>query len=220
MADAATADGKGSPDPTADAAAAATAAAEKATADAAALVAAEADKVSKDAEAKVVADAAAAKALADAAAARKAPDKYELKLAEGSLVDQEEVTLLEQLARSANMPNDEAQGYLEAQNAMMVERSIAYETVLRADKEYGGDKLAETQELANALIDRLRPEGHRFREATKRLLARGEGNNIVVASLLADLGRMTKEDGQLDASTGGGGRKKTIEQTLYPNAKS
>lgn len=213
----------------ADKAAADKAAADKATADAAAKAkgaegTTDADKAAADAAAKKAADdkAAADKAAADKKAAEeaakgKAPEKYELKAPEGSAVD---LARLEALARENNLSNDDAQAMVEAAHAITVKQSEDWLAELKGDKTYGGEKLTETQRLANLVVDKVRPKGSPRGDAFRKLLSSGVGNNLEVASFLADLGKMLKEDGAIEGEATGGGEKKPIEQRMYPNAKS
>lgn len=201
----------------ADAAAAtAAAAAGKTPEQIAAEAAAEAGKAGTDAD-KAAADAKAAAAAK--AAAEGAPAKYELALPKDGLIDDVDRARLEELARENNLPNDAAQGMLEATNAMLVKQAEAWATELEADKTYGGEKLEETQRLGAQVLDLVRPKGTPRGDGLRRLLARGVGSNLEVASFLADLGRMMKEDGPISAAAGDGdNRKKSTAEILYPNS--
>lgn len=177
---------------------AADAAAAKAAADAAAQEAT--DKAAADAAAKATADAEAA------AAAATPPDTYTWTVPKGgeAFVDDSDLQRLEAMARKAGWSQEDAQAALEEAVALESERSAAALAVLKADKTYGGDKLANTQTLANAVIDRVRPEGHPRRAALVSLLQRGGVfNNVEAMSLLADLGTLMAEDSP--AAGGGGG---------------
>jgi hypothetical protein len=202
--------GKGS-EGTTDAAAT-KAAADKATADAAtaAAAAAEAGKAGTDAAAAAAATAAAA------AAAKKAPDKYELKAPEKSTIDESDIQTIETIARENNWTNDEAQAALDRHHETLVEQSTRFAEATKADKDYGGDKLAVSQSRAKAVIDKVRPASHPRAKAFRALLEKsGYGNHIEIVSFLADLGKMTEEDGGAsgDASTGAGPR--SAEEVLY-----
>jgi len=226
------------PADTAAAAAAAKAASDQAAADKAAADKATADKAAADAAAaaggdkdKAAADKAAAdKAAADAAAGKPkdgeavvegAPDKYALTIPKDGAVDASDIALIEALAREHNLPNDQAQALLEQHNTMLIEGSTKLAAELTADRDYGGEKLAETQRLSKAVIDLVRPEGHPRRAAFQRLLDKsGYGNHIEIASFLADLGKRMKED--FPASGGGGGgdnKEKPLANRIYPNQK-
>lgn len=216
-------------------AAADTAAADKATADKAAADKAAADQATAD---KATADKAAAdKAAADLAAGKKpegseattdgddaakggAPEKYALTVPKDGAIDASDLALIEAIARENNLPNKQAQALLEQQNTMLLEQSARLSAELTADKDYGGDKLPETQKLAKTVIDLVRPEGHPRRAAFQRILDKsGYGNHIEIASFLADLGKRMKEDAPLSGAGGDGEGKKPLANRMYPNMK-
>lgn len=158
----------------------------------------------------------------------KVPDKYVLKVPDDSkaFVDAAILTRFEAQAKASEMTNDEAQAFLEDQLTFLRSQATAWETETKADTTYGGEKLAETQRLAQRAIDRIRPDGHARRESFLTFLGRGgAGNNIEVVSFLADLGRMMSEDrGAIGASgKAGSGPAKTNEERarkLYDHADS
>lgn len=203
---------------TADKSAADKAAADKAAADKATADKAAADKAAAD---KATADAAAGKSKAGEASTEGAPDKYALTIPKDGAVDASDIALIEALAREHNLPNDQAQALLEQHNTMLIEGSTKLAAELTADRDYGGEKLAETQRLSKAVIDLVRPEGHPRRAAFQRLLDKsGYGNHIEIASFLADLGKRMKEDFPVGGGAGGGDNKdKPLANRLYPNQK-
>lgn len=146
----------------------------------------------------------------------KAPEKYELKLPDGSTATAEDVKAFEGWARSLNLTNEQAQAAIEQQHALVEQRLTEFKEETAADADYGGEKLAETQRLANLVLDKVRPKGHARRDALLGILTdSGYINNIEVVSFLADLGRMAGED------TGGGGRggatkEVRAEDQLFP----
>jgi hypothetical protein len=146
------------------------------------------------------------------------PDKYELTVPEGGRLDDADLKRFESMAREQGLTNDEAQAALDLEDAYLAQRTETLLSETKADKDYGGDKLAESQRLARAVIDRVRPAGHARRESFIRFLNKGgDGNHIEVVSFLADLGRMMGEDSRAAGGAGGGGSKKTAEEIMYPN---
>ena len=124
-----------------------------------------------------------------------APAKYELTMPDGGQVDDSDVKRLETIARKNNWTNEEAQAALDEFNLQLATQSDTYLATTKADADYGGEKLADTQRLANLGINAIRPEGHARRDAFMRLLQRaGIGNHIEVISFLADLGKRVGED--------------------------
>lgn len=200
----------------ADAAAATAAAAAGKTPEQLAADAAEAAKGGTDA-AKAAADAKAAEDAAKAAAG--APAKYELAIPKDGLVDVADLARLEELAREHNLPNDTAQSMLETTNAMLVKQANSWSAELESDKTYGGEKLAETQQLATQVLDKFAPKGDTYGDGLRRMLKGGAGQNLYVAALLARVGRAMQEDGPISgAAAGGETKKKSIAEQLYPNS--
>lgn len=199
---------------------------EKAAADAAAAAAAgktpeqlAAEKATADAATKAAADAETTRKAEEAAKAAKpkAPEKYALTLPEDGRLDASDLQTIEAIARKEDWTNEEAQAAVDEHLALIAQQSERFLTVTKADKDYGGEKLAETQKLARAVIDRIRPVGHARRDAFVGFLNRGgAGNHIEVVSFLADLGKLMAEDGATGGRGGGGsGKPKTAEEVLY-----
>ena len=156
----------------------------------------------------------------------KVPEKYELTIPDDSkpFVDDAILERFKQTAKTAQMTNEEAQAFLEDQITFVRSQAQAWETETKADPTYGGDKLPETQKLAQRFIDRIRPDGHPRRDSFLKFLARGgAGNNLDVVSALADAGRLMSEDSGPAGRTGGGGGARTNEDKaaiLYDNPDS
>jgi hypothetical protein len=134
---------------------------------------------------------------AAAAPAAKVPEKYSLTVPEGgaAYVDDADLKRLEEVARASEWTNEDAQAALEEHISTIKAQSDRWAAETSADPEYGGEKLVETQRLAKAAIDRLRPAGHARRDAFLRFMGRGgAGNHIEVVSFLADLGKLMSED--------------------------
>lgn len=153
--------------------------------------------------------------------ASKAPAAYDLKVPDASkpLIADEDLTYLQEVARANDWTNEEAQAELTATIARVEQRltkqAEQFLSDTKADKEYGGAKLEESQTLARAAITRLRPEGHPRREAFLRFINQGgAGNHIEVVAFLADLGKLMAEDTSRGGGSGGGAEK-TIAEILY-----
>lgn len=143
-------------------------------------------------------------------AAKRAPEKYTLTKPEGDHLDDDDIKFVEETARKADWSNEEAQAALVEHNALVAQQAQRYLEAAKADKDYGGEKLAETQRLARKAIDKLRPEGHTRRESFLKFINRaGAGNHPEVLAFLADFGKMIGED----TSTGGQGGSQT-EQSV------
>lgn len=177
---------------------------------------------------KAADDAAAAKEGTEAAGEKTgegAPDKYELKLPEGSesWLDASDLSEFEKVARAEGWTNDQAQERLGLHADAMEARSAAFRAQTEADPIYGGDNLAETSRLAQLTLDKLRPAGTPRGDALRRVLAKtGFGNHIEVVSFLADLGRRMAEDSPVAGGGGGGGGKESVDKVskLYDHPTS
>lgn len=133
--------------------------------------------------------------------APKAPEKYELVVPETGKAYAVPLLLeaIETSARANDWTNAEAQEELNERltfaQAFIQKKSDAYLAATKADPEYGGAKFEETERLGRQLIDRIRPPGHARRESFLTFLGtEGAGNNIDVASFLADIGKQMGED--------------------------
>lgn len=136
----------------------------------------------------------------------KAPEKYALKLPDGGRLDESDLAEVEKVARANDWTNEEAQAAIEEHDKLVLAQSDRFLATTKADADYGGDKLGESQKLARAVIDKVRPAGHARRESFLKFVNRGgAGNHIEVVAFLADLGKLMAEDG---ATGGEGGNKK------------
>lgn len=143
-----------------------------------------------------------------------APEKYELKVPENSTLGDDDVATIEKIARENGWDNETAQAALEQHHNTLIEQSARFLEATKADKDYGGDKLTTTQARAKSVIDLVRPTSHPRAKAFRALLDKsGFGNHIEVISFLADLGKMTEEDGAL--AGGGGAEKRDAADVLY-----
>jgi hypothetical protein len=147
----------------------------------------------------------------------KAPEKYALTLPEGTRLDATDVAAVEQLAKANDWTNEDAQ-------AELVERSTAFDAIAArflaettADPDYGGDKLADTQRLANLALDRLQPKGTPRGDRTRAMLAKtGYGNHIAFVALMADVGKLMAEDSPIVGRAAAPEVKKDPAAVLYP----
>jgi len=151
-------------------------------------------------------------------AAPKAPAKYALVVsAKGQAhVSARDLQRLEDIARAADWSNEDAQQALDEHLAIIEAQAAEFRAALVADRDYGGDKLADTDRLARLAIDRIRPVGHPRRDAFLATLNRGGAvDNIEIASALADLGRQMAEDRPVGGSGGGGSIPRDPAEVLY-----
>jgi hypothetical protein len=149
---------------------------------------------------------------------RKIPETYELTLPDGGRLDESDLKYVAEIAKKAGWTNEEAQAALAEQDAAIKAQSERFLAETKSDQEYGGAKLVESQKLARAVIDRIRPPGHARRESFIKFVNRGgAGNHIEVVAFLADLGKMMAED--TSTGGGGGGGEKDAASVLYGATK-
>lgn len=149
----------------------------------------------------------------------KPPEKYSLKVPEGSRVDPDDLAQLEQMAKTAGWSNDDAQAALEELHTHLTAQADRWLTETKADRTYGGEQLERSQRLALFAINRLRPEGHPRRESFLRFLNKGgAGNHLEVVAFLADLGTAMSEDAPARGGVTSGAPQKGLAERLYPTA--
>lgn len=149
----------------------------------------------------------------------KAPDKYSLAIPDDAkeFIEEADLKAFEVDARARDLTNEEAQAAVAATAKAQREAHQKLLDVTKADPDYGGDKLADTQVAVKRAIDLVRPEGHTRRESFLRLLKKsGAGNHIEFVSFLADLGKRAAEDspGQAQGGVNRGGSR-SPEEVLY-----
>lgn len=196
------------------------AAAADATAPAAAAAAAAAD-----ANQQTSTDDAAAAAKADEAAKpteKVAPEKYEFKAPEGVTLEPEALGEFEGLAKELKLSQEEAQKVTDlgakmsqrwaTQQAEAIQTAAAeWAATSTADKEFGGDKLAENLALSKKALDAFGTPELKSLLNDSRL-----GNHPEVIRFMYRAGKAISEDRMV---TGGAGPATAATQakTLYPN---
>lgn len=159
-----------------------------------------------------------AKAASEPGAVR-APEKYELKVPSSNPLDAKDLEGFEAFARRMNWTNEEAQVMLDEQIAGVEATLERFKEEAAADPDYGGEKLAETQRLANVVLDAIRPKGHPRRDAFLQILTKGgHVNNIEVLSFLADVGRAASEDGTGAGFGGVKPPKAPLAHRMFPSS--
>lgn len=161
------------------------------------------------------------------AAASKAPEKYELVVPDDAkgFVSAGDLERLESIARANDWTQEEAAAELsdlidsvKASRASTIE---GWETATKADKDYGGKNLAETQRLGNLAIDRVYPKGHPEREAFLAFLKEsGGGVRLEVVKFMANLGRMMGEDGNTGGRAPSGGGEGAAKFYDHPSSRA
>ena len=137
-------------------------------------------------------------AAAEAAKAAGAPEKYEPFVApEGTAIDATVLTQFEEAARELNLPQDKAQQLIDKmapamaqqQAAQMAQLSQDWQAAATADKEYGGDKLAENLAYATKAVDTFASP-----ELKTMLRDTGLGNHPELVRFMVRAGKAISED--------------------------
>jgi len=167
---------------------------------------------------KAAADKAAAdKAAADAAAAAKVPDKYELKLSDGSPLDPKvDVDQIAAFAKAQGWTNEQAQKHLEhvhaiasgltarqqeQQQKVFTDLVTGWKAETLADKDLGGANQPKTEANVKRAMDRFAPEGSPFRKLVDDT---GYGNHKEFVRFVNAIGAAMAEDKPLNQSGGPG----------------
>jgi len=134
-----------------------------------------------------------------------APEKYEFKAPEGRDLDPELATTFSEVARELNLTQDAAQKLLDTMSPKMVERQLAQIEAVRAewtqqskaDKEFGGDKIAENLSVAKKALDSFGTP-----ELRSLLNESGLGNHPEIIRFMFRAGKAISEDRYVGSSAG------------------
>lgn len=152
------------------------------------------------------------------------PEKYELKLPKESLLKPETVDEIISYAKEKGLSNEQAQDLLEKQSNSVAEfhqnqlqefNKLTNETWVEqavADKEIGGEKLAEHAELAKRVVNKFgTPE-------FKKILSEGYGNHPEIVRIFARIGRAMADDTYVKPGASAQGHV-PLESMFYPDQK-
>lgn len=173
-----------------------------------------ADNKSKQAADEAAAAAAAAKVDPKAVEAKETPaqlpvvpEKYDLKLPEGSSLDAGFVEKTAAFAKERGFSQEQAQALLDRDNSIvkdvydsqknnLAQKSVEWAAAVKADKELGGEKVNENVEIAKRVIDKYGSE-----DLKKELNLTGFGNHPEVIRIFSKLGKAMQEDKMVHGST-------------------
>jgi hypothetical protein len=155
----------------------------------------------------------------------KVPEKYELKLPEGSPLKAEHVEKVAAYAKAQGLSNEQAQAILERENgavsSFVQEQNETIKTKMdswvneiKADKEIGGDAYDQTLSAAKRAVSRFATP-----EFIQSLNETGLGNHPELVRVFARIGKAMSDDHSVFPGAQSGG-KKSIEDIFYPNSKS
>lgn len=157
------------------------------------------------------------------------PEKYDLKLPEGSQLQADQVEKIATFAKERGLSNDQAQAVLQRDHEAQVSfmeankpggkdwetRVSNWEKAALADKEIGGSEeaLKANAEHGRRVLQKFFPE-----TVSKYLVDSGFGSHPDVIRGLSKLGKMMADD-TLVLPGGGAGNKQPIENIFYPPTK-
>lgn len=150
-------------------------------------------------------------------ASAQAPEKYELKLGEKSVLDQGDLDKIAEYAKANKLTQaqadalvlqreDAAAGLKVRQQAFLDAAVTKWAEDVKADPEIGGDKMVATLKNTKRVMDRFAPEGSQFRTLLKES---GYGNHPEFVRFVNAIGAAMSEDGDI-----GNGRGNEPEKTL------
>lgn len=159
-------------------------------------------------------------------AAKIVPEKYELIMPEGSPLDQEAMTRVENYAKANKFSNEEAQKLLEVENtavkayaqkanAQMEADKASWLEGSKNDKEIGGQNLNQNVELSRRVVEKFgSPMLKQIFNET------GTGNHPELIRMLSRIGKAIGDDQLVIGRTAAKPEEKiTPDKKLYPNQK-
>lgn len=169
------------------------------------------------------ADAGAAADNKAAASATVVPEKYDLKLPEGSQLDKTAIDRISTYAKEKGLSQDAAQellnrengaveAHVAAQSKRLEEKRDEWAKAWEADKEIGGAAFKENVELAKRVVERFGDT-----ELRTALDQSGLGNHPALARLLVKIGKSMGDDKLVVGKTASG--EKSLASMLYPDSK-
>lgn len=165
------------------------------------------------------------------AEAKAVPEKYELKLPDGSLLNPAQLEKIALTAKERGLSNEEAQGLVQERHDAVSDfvaslqeaqkkdgpewkkRVDGYEAELKADKEFGGERLKANVEMAKRVVARFGDE-----TLMQQLDESGYGSHPGLVKLFAKIGKAMKED-QLVLPGASAPAKKSAAEILYGDTK-
>ena len=148
-----------------------------------------------------------------------APESYEFKAPEGVQFDDTVIGAFSEVAKDLNLPQDQAQKVLDKMAPVIAARQLEQFQVARvdwaeaakADKEFGGENLAENLGMAKKALDTFAtPELRALLEES------GLGNHPEVIRMFYRTGKAISEDRFVGGKQGQRATQ-TVAQRMYPN---
>jgi len=148
-----------------------------------------------------------------------APEQYDFKAGEGQEFNPKVLESFSKVAKELNLTNESAQKILDEMAPALVARNTEvlneartqWGNEVKADKEIGGEKVAENIAIANKTFEKFgTPELRALLDAT------GLGDHPEVLRWAYRAGKAMSEDGFV-ASNGGQHQPQSTAQRMYPN---
>lgn len=149
------------------------------------------------------------------------PEKYELKLAEGSFLKPADIERISAVAKEKGLSNEEAQALLDGEHSQsqsfFAARKAEYDKqvegwkqITSSDPEFGGDNFAKSAEQAKRAIEKYgTPELQDLMDSS------GFGNHPEVFKFFAKLGKEAADDSFV--KPGANVAQESREDRLYPS---
>lgn len=151
------------------------------------------------------------------------PEKYELKLPDGTKLDAKHLEGIATFSKERGLSNEEAQAIVEREHTLLTsyEKTVAesvkteiesWAKSSEADKEIGGEKFKENVTLAKQVLDRFANDDFK-----KFLDVSGYGNHPEVLRFVINIGKAMTQDQLVKSTVPPTGEKKSTESVLYNN---
>jgi hypothetical protein len=149
------------------------------------------------------------------------PEKFELKLPEGSQLDQAWIEKIAASSKARGLSQEQAQaelnersemlsGFQQTQKEALAKQSNAWFEEVKTDKELGGDNLNKTVEVAQHAVNTF------FGPKVKQFLDdSGFGNHPDLVRAFYKIGTQMRNDSLVHSGSAPGGKEKSIEDYFY-----
>jgi hypothetical protein len=154
--------------------------------------------------------------------ARVVPEKYDLKLPDGSPLDAKALDEVSSFAKEKKLTQDEAQAvlereskriasYVDAQKEQLAQKQKEWIETIKTDKELGGEGMNKTIEMAKRVVDRYGSDSLK-----KALNDSGLGNHPELVRFVSRIGKAMSEDQLVLPGAAQSTGKKSLEDIFYP----
>jgi hypothetical protein len=153
---------------------------------------------------------------------KKAPESYDIKLSDDSVIEEADVTVVSDLSRELDLTNEQAvkvaalvdgvvSRHFDQTVAELGKTTAEWRQKVESDPEIGGKNLDSTVQFAKAALAKFGNEG-----LMEVLNETGLGNNPEMVRFVANIGKAMEDDSFVSSAGGKAGEEKTQAKTLYP----